>query len=291
MSETVGMGWLPDLPDIRDYTKDHPVLAQTWAQVPKKAPPKAPGTTVDWRSYCSPVENQLSLGCCTACAAVGMYEYFENRSFGTYIDASRLFVYKTTRNLLGWTGDTGAYLRSVMGALVLFGAPPEKFWPYTDRSPDFDKEPTAFMYAFGQNYQALTYYRLDPPGIALADFLTAIKKYLAAGYACIIGFTVYASYVQAASTGKIPFPMANERTVGGHAILLVGYDDTMKIKNTGPGSVETTGALILKNSWGTGWGDKGYGYLPYDYVLKGLAQDCWSMVKGEWVQTGAFGVP
>ena len=291
MSEHNGMGWIPDYPDIRDYTDEHKQVKDVFSTAKSKKSAVAPaaGPVVDLRSWCSPIENQLNLGSCTANAGVGMYEYFERRAFGTHSNASRLFLYKVTRNLLGWTGDTGAFLRTTMGALVLFGTPPEKYWPYI--VADFDKEPTAFCYAYAQNYQAIQYYRLDPPGTTPVAFLNTIKNYLNAGYVSIIGFTVYNSYTQAAITGKIPFPVANDKTVGGHAIAIVGYDDDMKIKNTNPGGAETTGAFIIRNSWGTGWGQSGYGYLPYEYVLKEQAMDCWSMIKGEWVLSGQFGIP
>ena len=287
--EAHGLGWLPDYPDFRDYTAEHktvqPLLKQM--KVGKAVKASLPAS-VDLRAWCPPIEDQGSLGSCTANAGVGMMEYFERRAFGKHIDASRLFLYKVTRNLLHWTGDTGAFLRSTMGALVLFGVPPEEYWPY--KIADFDKEPTAFCYAFGQAYHAIDYYRLDPPGTVITDLLARIKTNLAAGLPAMFGFTVYSSYTQAGTTGKIPFPTPKEKIVGGHAIVAVGYDDKMKIKNTNQGATETTGAFLIRNSWGTGWGAAGYGWLPYQYVLSGLAEDWWSLIKADWVNTGEFGL-
>ena len=106
----------------------------------------------------------------------------------------------------------------------------------------------------------------------------------------MFGFTVYNSYTQAATTGKIPFPTSGESIAGGHAVVAVGYDDGVKIKNANPGATESTGALLIRNSWGTGWGMSGYGWLPYEYVLKGVAEDWWSLLKNEWIATGQFKV-
>jgi C1A family cysteine protease len=301
LTETFGMGWLRDYPDFRDFTTDYDVVPLRLQQMGQTdsikgmlkkvgvaTPPAALPASADLRAWCSPIENQGALGSCTANTGVGMVEYFERRAFGKYIDASRLFLYKATRNLLHLTGDTGAFLRSTMGALVLFGVCPEEYWPYA--IADFDKEPPAFCYAFAQNYHAISYYRLDPAGVTPPALLTRIKTNLAAGLPSMFGFTVYSSYNQATTTGKIPFPTLNETVVGGHAIMAVGYDDGMKIKNTNPGAVETTGAFLFRNSWGTGWGNKGYGWLPYEYVLKRLAVDWWALLKNEWVDTGAFGL-
>lgn len=283
----LGMGWLPDYPDFRDYTVEHDSVNAMLAKVGAAKPLKTGlPLTADLRPWCPPIENQGSLGSCTANAGVAMVEYFERRAFGKHVDASRLFLYKATRNMLHWTGDTGAFLRSTMGAMSIFGVPPEEYWPYI--VADYEKEPSAFCYAFAQNYQSISYYRLDPSGTIKTTLLSQIKTNLAGGLPSMFGFTVYNSYTQGSTTGKLPYPTSGEKIVGGHAIIAVGYDDNMKIKNANPGAVETKGALLIRNSWGTGWGMAGYGWLPYDYVLKGLATDWWSLIKNEWVDTGAF---
>src|SRR5574337_216933 len=168
-------------------------------QQPQRSPKTLP-PSVDLRAWCSPIENQGALGSCTANAGAGVVEYFERRAFGHHMDASRLFLYKATRDLMRVTGDTGAYLRTTMGALVLFGVPPEEYWLYT--IADFDKEPTAFCYAFAQNFQAIQYYRLDPPGTSKPVLLTRIKTNLAAGLPSMFGFTVYTSISQAAGSSS-----------------------------------------------------------------------------------------
>jgi C1A family cysteine protease len=283
------MGWIPDYPDLRDYTPDHVAiggLLKTSRLARLAAGKAAVPSATDLRPWCSPVEDQGELGSCTANAGVGVLEYFARRAFGRHIDASRLFLYKVTRNLMRATGDTGAYLRTTMGAMALFGVPPEEHWPY--RPSDYDREPSAFCYAFASCYQALRYFRLDPPSARKELLLARIKAHLAAGIPAMFGFTVYASIDRAESTGEIPFPGKGERVRGGHAVVAVGYDDGKRIPGAGKGA-ETVGALLVRNSWGAGWGAGGYGFLPYAYVLEGLAVDWWSVLSAEWIDTGEFG--
>ncbi|OYV72049.1 MAG: cysteine protease [Deltaproteobacteria bacterium 21-66-5] len=286
------MGWLKDYPDFRDYTTSSATVAAALAagQLGPDLPRArtALPSKVDLRTWCSPIEDQGAMGACTAHAGVGLVEYCERKAFGEHVDASRLFLYKVTRNLMRVRGDTGAYLRTTMGALALFGVPPEKYWPYAEKA--LDAEPPAFCYGFAEHYSALQYFRLDPPGAKPDELLRRIKYYLAGGLPAMFGFTVYASISQAEQSGAIPFPMPRESVEGGHAVVAVGYDDGRKIRHAAPGAKESVGALRIRNSWSGAWGEKGYGWLPYDYVLRGLAQDWWSLVKMDWMETGAFGL-
>lgn len=286
----VGTGWLPPLPDLRDYTeevKDIPKMAAQLGIAPEEEP-DLPDST-DWREYCTPVESQGRLGSCTAHAAVGAAEYYQRRAFGEHIEGSRLFVYKATRNLMGVTGDTGAWLRNTMGALVCCGVAPERYWPYQIEL--FDEDPPPFVYAVADQYQAVKYFCHDPLGQDRPrdQVLRRVKAFLAAGIPSMFGFYGFGSFQEANYAGAIPFPCEDERALWGHAVLTVGYDDHLTITNTRCGET-TTGALLLRNSWGRDWGEHGYGWLPYRYVLASYARDFWSLISMAWVDTREFGL-
>lgn len=300
--QMVGTGWHPGLPDVRDYTEDHPEITQMIerlgiAKIRKAAKLTLP-VQMDLRPWCSPIEDQRMLGSCTANAAVGVVEYYERRAFNKYLDGSRLFIYKTTRDLLGWVGDTGADIRTTMAAMVMFGVPPETFWPYTDRQEPgvagdrtFDAEPSAFIYQMASRFNAVRYVCHDPFGTPVPPptLLNNVKTYIAAYIPVIFGFWVFPSYTQGDVKGAFPYPGPGEKAFAGHAVLAVGYDDNLKITNLA--SKKTTiGALMIRNSWGTAWGNAGYGWLPYDYILSQFAQDFWSLLAMNWIDTKQFGL-
>jgi C1A family cysteine protease len=277
-----GMGWIPDLPSVKDYTPETSAIAAIHRKPLASWVSGSLPARVDLRPYMPPVEDQGELGSCTAHAAVALVEYMQRRATGKHIDASRLFVYYAARYLLGWVdeGDTGAYLRSAMGALALFGAPPERYWPYTDNPKEFNRKPDAECFALGQAFQAVKYFRLDRP-VGPEKALYSVKDYLARGFPSMFGFTVYDEFLEPkwlanGRPARVLFPGKNSREHGGHAIVACGYDDTHS-------------ALLIRNSWGTSWGDGGYAWMDYRYVLEGLADDFWAVTKQEWIETGAFG--
>lgn len=283
-------GWLPDYPDFRDYNSGNESIVKLFKGTNLAAETLSLPPSVDLRAWCPPIEDQEAIGSCTANAGVALIEYFERRALGNHIDASRLFLYKATRNYMQMSGDTGAYLRNTMGAMVLFGLPPEKYWPYN--IANFDVEPPAFCYSFANNYKAIKYFRLDPPGTSGSAILTNVKTKLSAGLPSMFGFSVYNSFYQAETTGKVPFPSSTGDTfAGGHAVVAVGYDDTIKIKNSLPGSPTTTGALLIRNSWGPTWGGiGGYLWMPYDFIRKSLAQDFWTLFSANYVDSKQFDI-
>ena len=234
--------WRPDPPDSRDYLYAAPQIA-------------LPGQ-VDLRPACSPIEDQGQLGSCTGQAIAGLIEYLDRKA-NKNLDVSRLFIYYQERLLEGTVNyDSGAYIRDGIKAVNQFGAPLESLWPYV--TGRFATRPSAAAYADALKRKAGTYQRIT-------DF-TGVKTALAQGYPVVMGFSVYASFqtTTVARTGQMPYPNVNtEKLLGGHAVALVGYKDS-------------TNQFIARNSWGTGWGDRGYFYMPYDVVKNtSMSSDFW----------------
>lgn len=278
------MGWLPDLPDMRDFTLQSAAVKdgmKLYAAKIQKGANAEPTGQKDLRGFCSPIEDQGAIGSCTAHAVVGVLEYMMRRGGEDDLDGSRMFLYKTTRNLSGWKGDTGAYIRNVIKAAVAFGIPPEEYWPYEKRL--LDVEPTPFVYAYAGDFKAVNYVRLDDVGISGRDLRGRIKHALHADISVVCGFPVYSSV----TTGPdIPYPSGKDKLQGGHAVMLVGFDDARKFMSAN--GVTQAGAFIVRNSWGQEWGEHGYGYLPYAYVDNGLVMDCWIITKWDWLSQKPF---
>ncbi len=275
-SLTKGLGWQRDLPDAHDYTVRHSEVRRLTGHLERleDVPP-----CVDWREYCERVDDQRNFNTSSANACVGLLQYYERRANGRIIDPSRLFVYKTARRLSNCTGDNGANLRATWKAIVRFGTATERVWPFEPQN--LDAEPDAFAYSFDKRFSSMRYVRLDVAGNSGDDTLRSVKAFLAAGFASVFGFPVHDSIRQ---DPDIDFPSAYDSAIGGQAVMAVGYDDTRRYRSD-------KGALLVKNSWGTGWGEAGYGWLPYDYVRKQLAADFWIILRPEWMISGEFRQP
>jgi C1A family cysteine protease len=242
-------GWVPDIPDHRDYLYAAP------APHLAKLPPK-----VDLRAQCPPVYDQGQLGSCTGNAIAGAIQ-FDRRKQKAKPDfvPSRLFIYYNERVIEGTVvSDSGAQIRDGIKSVAKLGDCPESEWPYDIAK--FAVKPGADCYRDAVAYKAVQYQRV-------AQSLSQMKGCLASGYPFVFGFSVYEGFesAQVAKTGTVNLPTASEKNLGGHAVLAVGYDDKQQ-------------RFIVRNSWGSGWGMKGYFTMPYAYLAdENLAADFWTI--------------
>jgi C1A family cysteine protease len=237
--------WRPDTHDQRDYKFSS---VRKVVELPK---------IVDLRSKMTPVEDQGQIGSCGANAGVGLLEFMDNNPDNKYTNLSRLFLYYNTRLLEGTVNfDSGCTIRGTMKAIGKYGVCTEHYWPYTVSK--FKVKPSVKAYTDGVRRTISGYYKLRTLG--------EIKASLAEGIPVMFGFTVYENFesYKVEKTGILEMPVAGEAALGGHACLLVGYNDIKK-------------RLIVRNSWGRSWGDNGYFYMPYDYVTKKIASDFWTI--------------
>lgn len=244
-----GYGWLRDMPDARDFAYAAPLI-----RFPKGLPP-----SVDLRSECPPPYDQGQLGSCTGNGIAGAIE-FEQRKQGTKeFTPSRLFIYYNERVMEGTVSqDAGAQIRDGIKSVATLGVPPEADWPYVPSK--FAEQPPQQAYDDAKQDLVSVYARV-------AQNLIQMQGCLAEGYLFVFGFTVYDSFEsqEVAQTGIVPMPASGEGVLGGHCVVAVGYDDS-------------TRRFIVRNSWGTSWGQKGYCTMPYEYLLSPhLSSDFWTI--------------
>ena len=213
-------------------------------------------SSVDLRNFCTLVEDQQNLGSCTGQAIAGAIEYL-NKKNNSIVDVSRLYIYYFERMYLGTVNwDSGAYIRDGIKTVYNYGAPLERLWPYIISR--FKMRPAASVVNDGMRRKVTRYERI-------VDLNGCINA-LADGYPVIVGFLVYSSFMRNAvvRTGMMPYPnVRTEPLLGGHAVLLVGYDNR-------------TRRFIARNSWGSRWGDRGYFYMPYDVIdNRAMSDDFW----------------
>lgn len=238
-------GWIPDVPDQRDHLYAVPFIAEL--------PPR-----VDLATGFAPVYDQGNLGSCTAQAIAAAIQFDQLKQALPDVSPSRLFIYYQERVLEGSVAsDSGAMIRDGIKVCDEYGVAPEPLWPYDVAR--FAEPPPPATYEEALHHQILRYARVPQDARSL-------KSVLAEGFPIIFGFSVYESMMADAvqRSGDVPMPgWLFDRLLGGHAVVLVGYDDA-------------PARFRFRNSWGTGWGDHGHGTLPYDYVTSArLADDFW----------------
>jgi C1A family cysteine protease len=245
---------------VRKYSvkKDTRDLRDSHFRSFKYVSPKELPKSIDMRGKMSPIVDQGQLGSCTANAiASGLREYLELQAGQQLTRLSRLFLYWHERELEGTVNeDSGAMLRDGMKVLNKLGVCPEPDFPYDINQ--FRQKPSPQAEADAVNFRINEYHRILD--------LAALKSALAEGLPVVIGFTVYESFEseKVARTGIVPIPDKKEQVLGGHAVLAVGYDDDKQL-------------VIIRNSWGSSWGDQGYCYFPYGMFRgKKYIMDMWT---------------
>jgi len=245
-------GWVPDLPDARDFLFSAPEEVLT-----------ALPTKVDLRTTMPKVYDQGQLGSCTANAIAAAFEFDQTQQKLADFMPSRLFIYYNERAIEGTIGtDSGAMIRDGIKSVAKLGVCDETVWPY--EIAQFTSKPPQPAYTQAKTHQATVYRKVLP-------VLHQLQGCLASGYPFVFGFSVYESFMspEVAKTGVVPLPPRGEQMIGGHAVLAVGYDDTEQ-------------RFIVRNSWGNQWGMKGYFTMPYGYLTDPqLASDFWAIYTVE----------
>jgi C1A family cysteine protease len=213
---------------------------------------------VDWSPLMPPCYDQGDLGSCTANAIAGAIQFLQSVQKEPLVMPSRLFIYWNERVMEGTTdSDAGAEIMDGIKSINRQGVCPEDEWPYEDTRLTFPPTPSCFTDAALE--MLLLYQSID--NTVLPDVLEALAL-----APVVAGFSVYDSFESdaVAKTGVVPMPdVNNENLLGGHAVLITGYDQSSKV-------------FKCRNSWGANWGQSGSFTIPYAYFTDPeLASDFW----------------
>ncbi|KAA3631735.1 MAG: peptidase [Bacteroidetes bacterium] len=210
-----------------------------------------------------PVFDQKNLNSCTANAiSAALYFDMVKQKVKDVFIPSRLFIYYNEREIEGKVDNNAPVsMKDCIATISKNGYCSESMWPY-DVGKFADKPPQT-GYDFAKSHKAVKTHKLP-------FNLDHLKACIHEGIPFVFGFKVYEQFESAEtkSSGKIPMPKPDEKMIGGHAVLAVGYDDQEE-------------HFIIRNSFGSSWGDEGYGYMPYNYIssLDKLAFDFWVVQK------------
>ncbi|MBL4898321.1 MAG: C1 family peptidase [Colwellia sp.] len=209
------------------------------------------------RDQMPPVVDQGNLGSCTANANCNALRFCEMKEGISSPMRSRLFVYYYERLLEGTVNDdSGAEIRDGIKVLARNGTPAEALWPYN--IDKFTEEPSSEAQANGLKHKAMQYEVVE-------QSLDALKIAIGSGFPVLFGMAVYSSMEtpEVTKTGIVPYPLEKDEYLGGHALILTGWSDTKRM-------------FEFQNSWGTEWGDSGFGFISYDYALNSdYTSDFW----------------
>ncbi len=221
---------------------------------------------VDLSGNMPPIGNQGQQGSCVAWATgYALKSYHErverNWSYDSPVTGgagNRVFSPAYIYNQINGGRDDGSVIADALALMVRSGAAPWSAMPYNPN--DYRTQPPRAAHQAAANYRAQSYKRLE------AHNIDSIKAELSKGNPVVFGIGVDDAFYQVKSE---VYDRNSGQFYGGHAMTLVGYDDSKRSPNG------HSGAFKMINSWGTSWGDRGYAWISYRHWV---ASQPWALV-------------